>query len=67
MSYTFWGIVLVFVLACIVMGETYWSNIRAKMNFIHSFGQSIIAGGVFITYAAVDYFVIVFGANNLLA
>lgn len=57
MIYLFQAVLLVFVLACAMMGEVFglWSILRSEGNWTHSFCKSIAAGSGLVIYAALDY------------
>lgn len=67
MSYMLQAVLLVFVLACAVMAEAFWSGMRSERSLSHSLAQSIVTGGGFILYAVIDYLLIVPGAGYLMA
>ena len=61
-----YAILLVFVLACAVMAEAFWSSWHSKKDLSHSYLKSFVAGGGFIIYAAIDYLMIVPGSDFLI-
>ena len=66
MIYSFQAVLLVFVLACIVMAEAFWSGLHSEKNLRQSFHKSITMGCGFLIYAVIDYLMIVPGANDLI-
>jgi hypothetical protein len=67
MSYLSQAVLLVFVLACVVMAEAFWSSWHSKKDLGHSYLKSVATGGFFMIYAAIDYLMIVPGSNFLIA
>jgi hypothetical protein len=49
------------------MAEAFWSSRHSQKDLSHSYMKSIMAGGGFIIYAAIDYLMIVPGSNFLIA
>jgi hypothetical protein len=60
MSYLFGAILLVFVLACLMLAEMFWSwsSLFGEKSLSNSLNISVAAGGVFAIYAGIDYVVL---------
>jgi hypothetical protein len=67
MNYSLLAILLVFVLACAMMAEAFWSSLHIGKDFTHSFHKSIATGIGFVIYAGINYLMIVPGANYVIS
>ena len=57
MSYLFQAVLLVFVLACVMLIEVFWSwsNLNDKNISLGFVYKSLAAGGGLVIYAGIDY------------
>jgi len=67
MSYVFKAILLVILLACAVMAETFKLGMRGNKSLIKSLGHSAAIGSGFLLYAGIEFVVFVPGAINLIS
>lgn len=67
MSYLFQAVMFVFILACAMMVESFWSSWYSKKNMSYALYKSIATGIGFIVYAGIDYLLIAPGSSYVMA
>jgi uncharacterized membrane protein YphA (DoxX/SURF4 family) len=66
MSYLSQAVLLVFVLACVMMVEAFWSSWHSEKDLPHSYFKSIVTGIGFVIYAGIDYLMIIPSGNYVI-
>ena len=67
MNYMYQAMLLVFLMTCMMMAEAFWTGLQSERSLSYSLAKSLMTGGIFIIYAAIDYMLIVPGDNYLMA
>lgn len=63
----FQATLLVCILTCAMMAEAFWSCWYNGKDLSQSLSRSVMTGGGFVIYAAIDYLLITPGAHYLMA